>query len=72
VQVEDLKDLAAAEGQPEYAQPFPMPSTAIEAYPPIASQGTPGMAPAYPADPTINIPVSKIPVSKAAPAAQKK
>jgi hypothetical protein len=33
-----------------------MPETAIQAYKPIASQGTPGMAPAYPADPTITIP----------------
>lgn len=66
VQVESLKDLAAAEGHPEYAQPWPMPSTAIQATPPIASEGMPGMAPAYPANPVISIPVTK-----AAPAAQK-
>ncbi len=31
VQIEKLKDLAAAEGHPEYAQPWPMPATAIQA-----------------------------------------
>ena len=64
---ESLKDLAAAEGHPEYAQPWPMPSTAIQATPPIASEGMPGMAPAYPANPVITIPVTK-----AAPAANRK
>lgn len=64
-QIKNLKDLAAAEGHPEYAQPWPMPSTAVEAYKPIASEGTPGMAPAFPADPKISIPASK-----PAPAAQ--
>jgi mono/diheme cytochrome c family protein len=66
VQVQSLKDLAAAEGHPDYANPWPMPSTAIQATPPIASEGTPGMAPAYPANPKISIPASK-----PAPAAQK-
>jgi hypothetical protein len=61
VQVRSLKDVAASEGHPEYAQPWPMPETAVQAYPPIASQGTPGMAPAYPADPTITIPKSAPP-----------
>ena len=46
-------------GIPEYAQPWPMPATAVQAYKPIASEGTPGMAPAYPADPKISIPASK-------------
>jgi mono/diheme cytochrome c family protein len=55
-QVRDLKDLATEEGHPEYAQPFPMPSTAVQAYPPVAGEGTPGMAPGYPADPKIAIP----------------
>jgi mono/diheme cytochrome c family protein len=59
VQVRSLKDVAAAEGHEDYAQPWPMPSTAIEAYPPISSQGTPGGAPAYPADPKISIPAGK-------------
>ncbi len=66
VQINNLKDLAAAEGHPEYAQPWPRPSTAVEPNKPITSEGTPGMAPAYPAPPAI-----KIPVSKPAPAAQK-
>ncbi|MGO9324808.1 MAG: c-type cytochrome [Terracidiphilus sp.] len=65
-QIKSLKDLAAEEGHPEYAQPWPMPSTAVTAYKPIASEGTPGMAPAYPADPKISIPPGK-----PAPAAQK-
>jgi hypothetical protein len=43
-----------------------MPTTAVQPYKPIAGQGTPGMAPAYPADPKISIPASK-----PAPAAQK-
>jgi mono/diheme cytochrome c family protein len=59
VQVENLKDLAAAEGHPEYAQPWPMPATAIEATAPIRSEGTPGMAPGYPANPKITIPATK-------------
>jgi len=65
-QVKNLKDLATDEGHPEYAQPWAMPATAVNANKPIASEGTPGMAPAYPADPKISIPPSK-----AAPAAQK-
>ncbi len=66
VQVQSLKDVAAAEGHPEYAQPWPMPSTAVQPTAPIASEGTPGMAPAYPPNPVISIPVTK-----AAPAAKK-
>jgi hypothetical protein len=65
-QIKDLKDLATAEGHPEYAQPWALPATAVQAYKPIASEGTPGMAPAYPADPKISIPATK-----PAPAAQK-
>jgi hypothetical protein len=65
-QIRNLKDVATEQGHPDYAQPWPVPETGIEAYKPIASQGTPGMAPAYPADPAISIPVSK-----PAPAAQK-
>ena len=56
VQFRNLKDIASGEGHPEYAQPWPMPTTAVTAYPPVAGQGTPGMAPAYPADPKISIP----------------
>jgi mono/diheme cytochrome c family protein len=65
-QIKDLKDLATDEGHPEYAQPWPMPQTAVQANKPIADEGTPGMAPAYPADPKISIPATKT-----APAAQK-
>jgi mono/diheme cytochrome c family protein len=65
-QIKDLKDLATDEGHPEYAQPWPMPQTAVQANKPIVSEGTPGMAPAYPADPKISIPATKT-----APAAQK-
>ena len=65
-QVQDLKGIAAAEGHPEYAQPWIVPATGVQAYPPLVNEGTPGMAPAYPADPKVSIPASK-PV----PAAQK-
>ena len=59
VQVRDLKEIAAEQGHTEYAQPWELPSTAVQAYHPIASEGTPAMAPAYPADPKITIPASK-------------
>jgi len=60
VQIKDLKEIASEKGLPEsYAEPWTLPATAVQAYPPIASQGTPGMAPAYPADPKITIPLSK-------------
>ena len=65
-QIRKLSDVAAAEGHPEYAQPWSQPDNAAQAYHPIASEGTPGMAPARPADPKISIPASK-----PAPAAQK-
>jgi mono/diheme cytochrome c family protein len=65
--VRNLKDIASEKGLPEsYAEPWTLPATAVQAYRPITSEGTPGMAPAYPADPKISIPVTK-PV----PAAQK-
>jgi len=67
VQVKDLKEVAREKNLPEgYAAPWALPATAIQAYPPVTKEGTPGMAPANPADPII-----KIPVSKPAPAAQK-
>ena len=66
VQVQDLKSIAAGEGHPEYAQPWALPATAVQAYP-NTKEGTPGMAPGNPADPTI-----KIPASKPAPAAAAK
>lgn len=58
-QVQSLKDLATAEGHPEYAQPWALPATAVQAYKPIASEGNPAMAPANPADPKISIPATK-------------
>jgi mono/diheme cytochrome c family protein len=66
VEVRNLKDVAAEEGHPEYAQPWPMPATAIQATAPVASEGMPGMAPGYPANPKI-----PIAASKPAPAGQK-
>jgi hypothetical protein len=59
VTVRDLKSIATDEGHAEYANPWMLPPTAIQAYPPDAKQGTPALAPAYPADPAINIPVTK-------------
>jgi mono/diheme cytochrome c family protein len=62
--VEALKDIAIAKGLPEgFDQPWELPSTAIQAYPADAKQGTPGMAPAYPADPKVFIPHSGAPSS---------
>jgi len=67
VQVKSLKDIAQEEHLPAgFARPWALPATAIQAYPPVAAEGTPGMAPANPADPSI-----KIPLSKPAPAAAK-
>ena len=60
VRVKDLKDIAKDRRLPEgFAEPWALPATAIQAYPHDASQGTPGMAPANPADPAITIPASK-------------
>ena len=59
VQVRSLKSVADGEGHPEYAEPWALPATAVQAYPPVASEGTPAMAPANPADPAIKIPASK-------------
>lgn len=63
-QIQSLKAVATAEGHPEYAQPWPMPATAIHAYKPVASEGTPGMAPAYPANPKISIPRTAMPAAE--------
>jgi mono/diheme cytochrome c family protein len=65
-QIRDLKDIATDQGHPEYAQPWALPSSYIQAYPHPAGEGTPAMAPANQADPEI-----KIPATKPAPAAQK-
>ncbi len=61
VTVRSLKDLATETGHPEYASPWTLPTTAIQAYPPVAKEGTPALAPANPADPTIKVPTSKLP-----------
>jgi hypothetical protein len=59
VQVQDLKEIARDKGLPEsFAEPWTLPATAVQAYPPVASEGTPGMAPGYPADPKISIPTT--------------
>jgi mono/diheme cytochrome c family protein len=59
VQIRSLQSLAQEAGHPEYAQPWALPATAVQAYKPVASEGTPAMAPGYPADPKISIPESK-------------
>jgi mono/diheme cytochrome c family protein len=64
-QVRNLKDAASAEGHPEFAQPWALPSTAVQAYHPVTSEGNPGMAPANPADPKITVPPSKSAASAA-------
>ena len=59
-QVRNLKDIAAEQNLPEsFAQPWTLPASAVQAYPPVTKEGTPGMAPANPADPKIVIPESK-------------
>ena len=75
--VEKLTDIATAKGLPEgFAKPWELPTTAIQAYPPVSSEGTPAMAPGYPADPKVFIPHSAEPAGKTnkpsgAPAAPK-
>jgi hypothetical protein len=60
VQIKSLKDVAAEEHLPEgFAEPWTLPASAIQAYAHETRQGTPGMAPANPADPAITIPFSK-------------
>ncbi len=66
-QVKNLKDVAAEENLPaSYAQPWALPASAVQAYPAVTKEGTPGMAPANPADPMIRIPASNpaAPVAK--------
>ncbi len=60
VQVRSLKEIAAESGHPEFAEPWALPTTAIQAYPHDEKQGNPGLAPANPADPAIKIPASKL------------
>ncbi len=60
VRVKSLKEVAVEQGLPAgFAEPWPLPATAIQAYAHDIRQGTPAMAPANPADPMISIPVSK-------------
>ncbi|HLY41776.1 MAG TPA: cytochrome c [Terracidiphilus sp.] len=60
VTVRNLKDLAEEHNLPAAdAQPWSLPSTAVQAYPPVTKEGTPAMAPANPADVKIVIPPSK-------------
>jgi hypothetical protein len=62
-----LKEIAQEKHLPEgFAEPWTLPSTAVQAYPHDQKQGTPALAPANPADPAI-----KIPLSKPAPVATK-
>ncbi len=70
IAVRKLSEVAPAD-HPEYAQPWSLPATAVQAYKPIGSEGTPGMAPANPADPAIKIPVTKPAPEGQKPAAQK-
>ena len=66
VHVQTLSDVAEQQHLPaSYAQPWSLPATAVQAYPPT-KEGTPAMAPGNPADPLI-----KIPATKPAPAAAK-
>lgn len=60
VTVQSLKEVAAQHNLPASdAQPWSLPATAVQAYPPVTKEGTPAMAPANPADPKIVIPPSK-------------
>jgi hypothetical protein len=66
-QVKSLKDVAASQNLPaSYASPWSLPSTAVQAYPPVTKEGNPAMAPANPADPN-----QLAPANKQAPAAAK-
>jgi hypothetical protein len=58
--VRDLKDIAEQKHLPAgFAEPWKLPSTAVQAYPPVTKEGYPAMAPANPADPAIKIPETK-------------
>jgi cytochrome c553 len=60
VEVKSLKEIAQEQHLPEgFAEPWTLPATAVQAYPHDVKQGTPGLAPANPADPAIKIPLSK-------------
>jgi hypothetical protein len=58
--VRNLEDIVQEKHLPASAAgPWPLPATAIQAYPHDSSQGFPAMAPANPADPLIKIPSVK-------------
>jgi hypothetical protein len=59
VKVEELKAIAARSGRPDFAQPWALPSSFVQAAPAGPGQGTPALAPASPAPPVISIPLSK-------------
>ncbi|MGD0630604.1 MAG: cytochrome c [Terracidiphilus sp.] len=67
-EVKDLADIAKEKNLPAgFAQPWALPSTAVQAYPPVTKEGYPAMAPANPADPAINIPHTNPAPTAAAP-----
>lgn len=66
VTVQPLKSIAEARGLPaSFAEPWELPTTAVDAMPADKSQGTPAMAPAYPEAPTVVVPHSALPASGA-------
>ena len=66
VQVQGLKDVAQSDGlAPSYAEPWSMPSTAVQPYP-HTKEGTPAMAPGNPADPKQLAPAAVKPATGAA------
>jgi mono/diheme cytochrome c family protein len=71
VQVRSLKSLAAEEGHPEYAQPWTLPSTAVEGLNPVSGEGKPALAPANGPNPVIKIPITKPAPAGQQPAVQK-
>ncbi len=59
-QIQPLKEIAAEEHLPaSFSEPWALPTTAVNALPPVGSEGTPGMAPAHAAPPKISIPTKK-------------
>ncbi|MGD0548577.1 MAG: cytochrome c [Terracidiphilus sp.] len=60
MQVKSLKEIALEKNLPEsFAEPWPMPATAVQALPKDVKQGNPALAPTGPADMKIKIPQSK-------------
>ena len=65
-QIKSLGVIAEETGTPaDFAKPWPLPSTAVQSYPADKSQGYPGMAPAYPADPMVKFPTVPVPPATA-------